>query len=534
MSVVAGGGGESGEGLARYAPPSCREPVSNTVDWSPNSETPSQPELARSFPPDILGDIFVLAIPSGESHDVGVAASALRISRVCGYWRRVCKTTARLWTHISSTFDPNFVRTSIAMSNKAPLHVRINMHNFALASLLLEESSRFQSLVLFAEGSQPTGNHEAPMLKQLVVNFGVASEAGDGPLYSWSMPRLQKIDFTHAVIPKLNNCFTPSVSHLYLCHTTYGHVTDVFDVFFAVCDQLPRLKVLRLEHSIPPLRHDIHGYSRAKGPVSWPFLTSLELYDIPKSCNAFLCAIAVPQVSHVSLSLTYAPEYEVERLANTVKTLLFRPDGPNTVHSLSFDSRRIEIWNQPVRLEAEHPSSETPTLLDVLFTYHNFATMVMFAERLSPSSAKALRLDPAAFDPGNVYNYYRLPDILPDIEHLVVGQMAWNCSPSILEQLLPGPVPWILTYNGWSQDAFIQSTFTGLSTLTLIDFDRLLNRDALETIPSVLESRVRIGRPIEHLVLRRGDLFVKSDTEKWLEAGYVKSVDWDGSTTTRF
>lgn len=470
----------------------------------------------------VFWDVFILVTAWEQSCNDELTVYPQDTLVVERHWCKFRLDTTGLAECTFGTSHSKLVRAAIVMfeSACATLDVQLNRHDPQFTPSILETLSRVNSLAVDISGkSGPNqGTHGG---QEVVIDSGGTSTVDLGPHGDWKMPQLEKVPLSRTTMSELKVCLAQDVTQLYLSHAVYDDSHDVVHSFLEVLGRLPRLKSLRLAHAIPPL---FSGYLLTKEPITLPCLTSLEVEDTPYLCTAVLRLISTPELAFLSLCFaTHTSRPALLDFADVLKTGHFAPESTTMVHSVSLDSRRLRVWNQPAQLDSD-PRDQAPAFLDVTFLHDGLADVIELADMLPLDRAKALRLTPNYFYELNDDDCHRLCGILPHIEHFVVGQFAFNDPPRSGSWDTPmGPAAKIFAFDCDS------STFPMLSTLTLVDFDSLQGRDAVDTLPTVLKARADNGQPIKRLIFRGGDLFFEDGMEAWAEDLLVGAIHWSGT-----
>ncbi|KAF7308409.1 hypothetical protein HMN09_00689700 [Mycena chlorophos] len=286
-----------------------RETPSQTAARRERTRRNSQALISR-LPPELLGDIFCLCVPTsvwGVQRGFKEANSWLAITRVCTYWREVALSTPEFWSTLVLS-EPELTALMLIRSQSAPLIVRVDLMGDADNSpepIIFEQAWRLGTLDIRSPRSQLLtflANLEhvdaAPHLRCLkIVNSGDLSE---DPL--WLPSNLFRRE--HVVQERQAEMQPGSNLHLQRCafpwdsswYTQMAHLhleslgplqIPSTEALLSVLAASPRLETLALIDSVP-ITHK--GFR-----VSLPHLTLLELMDDAASaCANLLGLLEVP------------------------------------------------------------------------------------------------------------------------------------------------------------------------------------------------------------------------------------------------
>ncbi|KAL1710994.1 hypothetical protein EV121DRAFT_274978 [Schizophyllum commune] len=311
----------------------------------------------RRLPPEILSDIFVLALPE-HWDDQYAGKRSLNFARVCLYWREVALLTPRLWT--SLRFDAmrnplakhvNALKAELAKTAQAPLSLFITMRVNPLAwlpavppmkedlwsrkawSLLCAESHRWERALLeqlpgFAYDD--VAGRAFPLMQDLALYINeeddeVAYETV--PLTAFKdAPNLRSL-FIHYTSP-VQPFRLPQTWSLTKLIIQCG---DHADVTLAPCLNAIMACASTLRSCIISADESFGDFPAGREPTTFPHLEDLELRH-----NAIFLGHLMTIPSIKSLRVSAYPDVETYPF-DALKSMLARSAGCNSCHFLMLD-----------------------------------------------------------------------------------------------------------------------------------------------------------------------------------------------------
>ncbi|EAU85425.2 hypothetical protein CC1G_12564 [Coprinopsis cinerea okayama7 len=111
--------------ITQWASP--QNPIPHTPLDTPNSANSSP---ISSLPPEILAEIFLLALPADQFPSPSPSAAPLNILNVCSLWRQVAKATPALWSalHLSyQSADDDVAPTELWLSHSGNMPLSLSL-----------------------------------------------------------------------------------------------------------------------------------------------------------------------------------------------------------------------------------------------------------------------------------------------------------------------------------------------------------------------------------------------------------------------
>lgn len=293
----------------------------------------------RRIPQELLQEIFIRCLPAHHNAVMSCREAPLLLGRVCGQWRRVSRSTPRLWSsiHLSITVDepprpwndPAPVETStddgslyeeavqawLSRSGGLPLSISLfcisqtypSGYKERLISSLFQFSDRWRNLSLFASSTSlplllSLSREAVPLLETFSFHNSakntLSPTLGIPPLDIFRAPLLRTASSSHLkMIPEdMNWARLTSL-------TLESHEPGV--------DELTPSRALGILRSCPNLTHCRLEFGRnptlplSDDAVTMPLLETLSINEGTSSLNSFFEHLRLPAL--VNLEFTPSP-----------------------------------------------------------------------------------------------------------------------------------------------------------------------------------------------------------------------------------
>ncbi|KAF7335400.1 hypothetical protein MVEN_02192700 [Mycena venus] len=251
---------------------------------------------ARRLPHDILGEIFMAALPQNDTAPMDPMKSPLLLLRICNEWRRLALSMPRLWAspcvsdYSSSRSRRNNtgVKMWLTRSGSLPLSISYTSYTATPSSTCLQTlidcSSRWKHIRFnfhsfrgsqFLEDLSP---EDVPLLKTIIIGGGDITERGVDPAFFSFIrsPSIRAMSLRRHSSSLKNLLASEHLAHLSLRAILF---TDALDIF----RRCPALQTCNLE---------ICGSSEDVLPTSAPIhlegMHRLSVVDFASAVNTSL------------------------------------------------------------------------------------------------------------------------------------------------------------------------------------------------------------------------------------------------------
>lgn len=460
----------------------------------------------------------------------------ITVCQVCSHWRSVALSTQRLWRDITVTRSMDWMRSMLARSHHALLHVQVGVTNALVepTRLILRELARIEELVIGVSAETfdilSAMDAPAPLLRSLTIE----ALCQRTPRPGLQLPPLQVLAYSVAKLEQFNllNCHLPwsfpvrstsstSLTHLKIVGTGEDRPPMIHVIRTLAC--LKHLESLDLAGIRPTFTAD--ATLIASTIAALPRLKRLRLEGTAVECSDMLNRLSFPSTVYLTLECTSATG-----IGDLVACIQAKVPVIKQPHTIAFEDDFAESKTH-VRLSADDGPIICATFpLIITFTGSSspstaspaWRTPVAFCSHISLASVRIIHLSgilPPSYDDDEAHEWMQVFSEMDALEVISAEGLAAYRIPYILKvAMTDGGPPCVQKVRRLELEDVVFSTSER--------FERGEPGAFTEDLVQSLAARSRNAPQLETITIRRSK-YVDSCCVELLER-FVRKVEWDG------